>query len=240
VNWLFYFLLSAVFVFLGLTVHVFKWYFLIAGYNMMPKEQKANVDVEGLGKLMGFWGYINGAALFLIGLITSFNVEKGVIPWLIFFTFTTIYLLVKAQRFNHNPKGVASSRRQKGTVLSTIIILVFVGGLMLYSAQPTTVTINQDGVKIHGLYGQVYPWESITEVELLQELPGIARRTSGSAVGPYLRGRFRTTDSESIKLFVNRNQPPFIRLESNDGVVIFNLKKSADTEAALEIINSQI
>lgn len=56
VNWLFYFLLSAVFVFLGLTVHVFKWYFLIAGYNMMPKEQKANVDVEGLGKLMGFWG----------------------------------------------------------------------------------------------------------------------------------------------------------------------------------------
>lgn len=111
---------------------------------------------------------------------------------------------------------------------------------MLYSAQPTTVTINQDGVKIHGLYGQVYPWESITEVELLQELPGIARRTSGSAVGPYLRGRFRTTDSESIKLFVNRNQPPFIRLESNDGVVIFNLKKSADTEAALEIINSQI
>ena len=56
-----YIIMAATFIFLGLAVHVFKWYFLIAGYNTMPKERKANVDTAGLGRAMGIYSYANGA-----------------------------------------------------------------------------------------------------------------------------------------------------------------------------------
>jgi len=44
-----FFIIMGVFlIVMGLTIHVFKWYFLISGYNTMPEEKKANVDVKGL------------------------------------------------------------------------------------------------------------------------------------------------------------------------------------------------
>lgn len=44
-QWVIWLLVGGAFIFMGLSVHIFKWYFLIAGYNTMPKEQKANVDI---------------------------------------------------------------------------------------------------------------------------------------------------------------------------------------------------
>ncbi|HOQ01972.1 MAG TPA: DUF3784 domain-containing protein [Acetivibrio clariflavus] len=35
--WLFYVIIGAFFIFLGLAIHVFKWYFLIPRYNTMPE-----------------------------------------------------------------------------------------------------------------------------------------------------------------------------------------------------------
>ncbi|MDW7671778.1 MAG: DUF3784 domain-containing protein [Bacillota bacterium] len=53
-------LIGALFILLGIAIHKLKWYFLISGYNTMSKEKKANVDTEGLGRLMGFYLYLNG------------------------------------------------------------------------------------------------------------------------------------------------------------------------------------
>jgi hypothetical protein len=36
----FYLLIGIFLIFMGLSVHVFKWYFLISGYNTMPKEKR--------------------------------------------------------------------------------------------------------------------------------------------------------------------------------------------------------
>lgn len=49
----FYFMIAGFFIAIGLAVYVFKWYFLIAGYNTMSKEKKVNVDTKSLGRLMG-------------------------------------------------------------------------------------------------------------------------------------------------------------------------------------------
>lgn len=37
IMWLFYVIIGAFFIFLGLAIHVFKWYFLIPRYNTMPE-----------------------------------------------------------------------------------------------------------------------------------------------------------------------------------------------------------
>jgi len=62
-----FFIIGAFFITIGLAVHVLKWYFLIAGYNTMPKEKKTNVDTKSLGRLMGIYSYVNGGVFIVVG-----------------------------------------------------------------------------------------------------------------------------------------------------------------------------
>lgn len=98
----FYFLMGLTLFLMGLAVHRFKWYFLISGYNTMKKEKKANVDVESLGKLMGMYGYLNGAVFFIAGILYGLDVKIGAVPAFGFFLISTVYFLVKAQKYDHN------------------------------------------------------------------------------------------------------------------------------------------
>ena len=74
-EWLIWLIMSVSFVFIGLSVHVFKWYFLIAGYNTMSKEEKANVDIESVARIMGYWGYFNGVLFLIVTLLSTLGVE---------------------------------------------------------------------------------------------------------------------------------------------------------------------
>ncbi|HEY4623021.1 MAG TPA: DUF3784 domain-containing protein, partial [Solibacillus sp.] len=62
-------LLAALFIFLGFAIQRLKWHFLISGYNTMTKEQKENVDVEGLAKLMGNYLYALAILFIVVGLV---------------------------------------------------------------------------------------------------------------------------------------------------------------------------
>ena len=101
---------------------------------------------------------------------------------------------------------------------------------MFFSSQSTKVTFLDEGIQIHGMYGDVYTWESIEAVELMEELPTIEMRTNGSALGSNLKGHFRTRELGSVKLFVNTQKPPFIYLETDDGITIFNIKNADETQ----------
>jgi hypothetical protein len=93
-----------------------------------------------------------------------------------------------------------------------------------------------EGLQVHGMYGEIYAWESIEEIELSEELPNIEMRTNGSGFGSHLKGHFRTTEYGVVKLFVNANKPPFIYLQSNGKIAIFNLADAQKTEEAYEEI----
>jgi hypothetical protein len=80
------------------------------------------------------------------------------------------------------------------------------------------------------MYGDVYTWESINSVELMEELPTIEIRTNGSALGSNLKGHFKTRELGSVKLFVNTQKPPFIYFRKDDGVTIFNLNNAEETQ----------
>ena len=69
------FLIGGVFLFLGVAIHIFKWYFLISGYNTMSKEKKAKYNVEGIATLMRnvFFGM---ALIIIIGYFISNSLKK--------------------------------------------------------------------------------------------------------------------------------------------------------------------
>lgn len=224
-----YLIMGAFFIATGLAVHVFKWHFLIAGYNTMSKEKKANVDTKGLGRLMGVYSYINSGVLILMGVLHAFGLKPVLSPVVIIFGISTIYFLIRAQKYDGNiydKSGnlIEGAWKQFALPVGTVIVtLIFVVILMFFSSQETKVTFLEEGLQIHGMYGEIYSWESIGEVRLIESLPNIELRTNGSALGSHLKGHFRTTEYGSVKLFVDTKKPPFILMQSNGDTVIFNL-----------------
>ncbi len=110
-----------------------------------------------------------------------------------------------------------------GALVIGIIALLF-----LFS-RPVEIMATEDGVEISGLYGTTVEWDSITDIGLLENLPTIEMRTNGSAVGSKLRGHFRTAEYGPVRLFVDADVPPFILVESAEGIVILNLGTPAET-----------
>ena len=243
--WL-YFIIGMILIFMGLAVHIFKWYFLISGYNTMSKEKKAKVDTEGLGRLMGMFSYVNGGVFIVMGVLHALGMKASMTPAVVFFIISTVYLLIKAQKYDGNVydkngkfrKGAWKQYALTGVIL--VIALIFVIALMFFSSRSTKVTFLEEGIQIHGMYGEVFKWESIVSVELMEELPAIESRTNGSALGSNLKGHFRTRELGSVKLFVNTQKPPFIYLETDDGITIFNLEEAVETQEIFREILSRL
>src|SRR5665647_3685962 len=97
---LFYIIMGVVFTAIGLAVHILKWHFLIAGYNTMSKEKKANVDTERLGRLIGIYFYVNGGILIIMGILQAFGLKPGLTPAIVFIAISTVYLLIKVQKLS--------------------------------------------------------------------------------------------------------------------------------------------
>lgn len=238
----FYFAIGIFFIAIGLGVHVFKWYFLISGYNTMSKEKKANVDTRGLGRLMGIYAYVNGGVFIVMGALQALEFKSVQAPAITFFIISTVYLLVKAQKFDGNIYDKNGKiRKGAGKQLAlplgiAVVALIFVAVLMLFSSKSTEVTILEEGMQIHGMYGDVYTWESIETVELIEELPTIEMRTNGSALGSKLKGHFKTKELGSVKLFVNTQKSPYIYLETDAGITIFNFDNGDETKKIYEEI----
>ncbi|QNO14205.1 DUF3784 domain-containing protein [Alkalicella caledoniensis] len=231
-----YFMIAATFLLMGMAIVNFKWYFLIAGYNTMSKEQQEKVEIKKVANIMGIYSYANGAVFLALGILNALGIKAGMTVPLIFFGVSTVCMLIIIQKYDRNrlgEKGVVnkeSKGKQLITIIFTGVIFLGVGVLMIYSSQPAKISFEDEGVKIHGIYGRIYAWDSIEEVKLLDELPQINRRTNGSAIGPHKKGNFDLEGYGSARLHVDERKSPFIYMESNGRIVIFNAGNSALTE----------
>ncbi|HHT56857.1 DUF3784 domain-containing protein [Herbinix luporum] len=227
---------------IGLGVHVFKWYFLISGYNTMSKEKKEKVDIKGLARLLGIYAYINGGLFILAGGLYGLELKWLTSLVIIFFATSTIYILIRGQKFDKHifhEDGTLRKGAWKQMALPmgiVVISLIFVACVMFFSLKPSKISIMDDGLQIHGMYGNLYRWESIEQVQLKDTLPSIQLRTNGSAIGSKLKGHFKTKELGSVKLFVDADNPPFIYLYTDNGTVIFNLIDINETQALYQEI----
>lgn len=236
-----YLLFGTALILMGLAVHVFKWYFLLSGYNTMSKDKQARVDTKSLGRLMGIYSYLNGGLFVLLGILQGLGFKPPVTPAIAFFCVSTGYFLIKAQKFDGNMYDDTGKLRPGAgkqlavPIIITLAALLFAGGVMFFSSQPARVTLLDQGIQIHGIYGEIYPWESIKSLRLMEDLPRIEMRTNGSALGSNLKGHFQTKEFGSVKLFVNSQTPPFIYLETDQGRTIFNLN---DPDVTREVFSN--
>ncbi len=242
--WL-YLIIGASLILLGLAVHVGKLYFLISGYNTKRKEKKANIDVRRLARLIGIYSYINGGLFLLMGVLDAAGMDPPMMPVFIFLMLSSVVLAIMSQRYDYNlfdehgrlRRGAGKKLIVPGVMM--VATLVFVVVILFFSARDTEVSFMDEGLEIHGMYGDVYGWEEINNVQLLEELPNIEVRTNGSAIGSKLKGNFRTTEFGAVKLFVDADTPPFIYFEVDGKKVIFNDTDPDVTEAAYDKIKGE-
>lgn len=222
-----------IFIAIGLAIHKFKWYFLISGYNTMSNEKQKNVDVEALGRLVGIYSYTNGGAFILAGILHQLGYGMFIVPVIIFTMFSTLYMIIKSQKYDKNESG---SKQAIVGIVIMVITIIFVGVMMYRSVQPTKVTFLDEGIKIHGMYGDIYQWESIESSTIIEELPNIKVRTNGSSLGSHLKGNFIMEELGPVKLHINGQYPPYIHMEVKGRNIIFNTINSDDTEKILDEI----
>ena len=88
---------AIIFIILGVLIKYGKMYFLIAGYNTMPKKEKEKYDIEGIAKVFG--NVMFGMALvMLIGyLIAKFTANPMIQDYTFWITFIIgiSYLLIE-------------------------------------------------------------------------------------------------------------------------------------------------
>ena len=83
----------------GILIHKFKFYFLIAGYNMMSKEEKEEYNASSIGKHVGFCLYFISVLSLAVGLFFQFfqiskQTEKLVIAVYVILTMITVSILL--------------------------------------------------------------------------------------------------------------------------------------------------
>lgn len=163
---------------------------LIAGYNTMSKEQKKNVDIEGLSTFMRNGLIIIGLAVIVLYYLFKWMgfpvIANLIMPVAI--TVGVIIMVILAQKFDHNKK---KKTKQTYITLGLIfIIFLFVIGWATRGLIPSKVTYNNDMIQFSGEYGFEISIEEIDSVELASTLPTIKIRTNGLSLGPVNKGFF--------------------------------------------------
>ena len=83
----------------GILIHKFKFYFLIAGYNMMNKEEREEYNASSIGKHVGLSLYLLSVLSLAVGLFFRFfqmskQTEKLVIAVYVILTMITVSILL--------------------------------------------------------------------------------------------------------------------------------------------------
>ena len=227
------YILGAIFIFLGIGVKYFKWYFLISGYNTMSKEKKKNVDIEPLGKLMGNFMLLIGLIVLGSGLSHEFGFKSLSTTLLILIAPLTIGLLIYAQKFDHNWQKNRGKKNKTGIIALisiTLGITVFIAGMLIVGILDPDVEVGEDIIVISGMYKRNIKVEEIVEVSIKESMPKVLRKTNGFNMGYTLRGSFNLEGEGNSSIFVHEDKPPFINIRTKDRLYIVNFRDRIDTE----------
>ena len=205
-----------------------QWYFLISGYNTMPKEEQEKVKVTSLALGLAIMSYILGLLLIILSLLLYFN--KTNYSWMITILIVVVSIggAIYAQRFLSYRQSV--KKKSKYSAVIVIVTIIAVGAISYLALQPTKFTLSEDSLTISGTYGDEIPWNEISSITMLENLPEISIRTNGSSAGSKLKGNFKLKSGEQVRLFIDQDVNQLISFEWNDQLYMINEPTSAETE----------
>ena len=137
-----------------------------------------------------------------------------------------------------------SKRTRKRNVIILLVTIVFTFGLIGVSFyvgfSSNELTVSDQQLHISGLYGVDWPLEEVTNVEIVEHLPNIQLRTNGFAYGERLKGRFRLEGFGNGRLFLYRDNPPFLFIQKGEDYLFNNSKDGKMTLQWFHAVKSAV
>lgn len=231
-------LLSLLFTGLGFVVTEKNAKYLLAGYNTMNEAQRQQFNLKAYLRLFKRFHLFLASSFALIALLLHFLFgEVAVSVFLIVYPIVAYgWLLIKGERFSAN----RSTKTLVWVVLGLAVVLLFVLGLMYKGLIENKLIISKTELVIDGMYGRAISLSEIDSVALLKQLPSLAARTNGFAMGEVKKGYFKTTQGDKVLLFVSRSDESCMAIHTkNDGWIYYNVR-SAPIEPLVENLRKAI
>lgn len=225
--------------FIGLGFLVRKYPVLLAGYNTMTKEQKANVDIEGLSKHMCCWFVCIGACILVLSFVLYlFNLDS----YMAFVPIAAIFFIlpvsiVSAQKYDHNPK-----KKGANTALVMAVLCVAILAYLFVSVSPAKVEVTEQKVSISGISKTEIPISDIKNVKIAASIPRIKMRTNGFALGNVRKGMFNLDSLGKTRLYLHTTSGPYLIIEDYNGLnTIFSYRDSSQVKTIYDqIVSAQM
>ena len=123
------------------------------------------------------------------------------------------------------------------TSVFTILVIVIVGFLILYSAKEPVVNVTDQGIQIKSIYGISVNFTDLSDITLIEKSMkniGVGNRTNGfGGMGDTLKGNFTSEKLGKTLLFVHANSSPTIRIEREGSRDIYISFRDSEATRAL-------
>lgn len=221
------FFLAIVFGGIGRLIHVGNAATWLNGYNTLSAEEQAAFDLSGYLKLQRhffdglalgllLWGLVGGlvySELISISEPTEDLFRRWSAPVTLYWTMGGLAWFTWTYRKRiPTPPGL---RWVAPGVLLGALILVSV--LMWAGDRPSELSLNQEGLHISGMYSTDIPWESIQSIDTVAALPPLWMKINGFADSYSAKGYFKTKSRTKVKVFVQHNEKPILRILRKPG-----------------------
>jgi len=208
--------------------------YFLSGYNTMSDENRKKVDLPGYIIFFRKFHLFLGLSFFIVGMILYYlagvkaaGIFIGIYPLLAY-----IYFIPVSTRFF---RGL-TTRWHRAVVIILSVTLVSIITLFWYSFSDNDLIVHSQGLELKGMYGESLEESEIDRVELIYELPGIALRTNGFALGSSRKGYFKTESGEIIKFILNTDASPFILITTGTGQKIYFSSANRSSQSLFEEI----
>ncbi|MBD3921365.1 hypothetical protein H8B09_21530 [Paenibacillus sp. PR3] len=105
---------------------------------------------------------------------------------------------------------------------------------------PSLVVTAEHRVKIdYPMYSYSFNADDIKQMTLIERVPS-GMKTEGEATNKYARGHFSLKELGKTRLYIFKNNPPYIQIKLADGYIIYNDKDPMVTERLYEEIRQQL
>ncbi len=91
--------------------------------------------------------------------------------------------------------------------------------MVIFGYKPAILKIEDEGIRITGIYGLHMEFKDITSVEVADVIPRIKMRTNGYSFGGTNKGYFTVEEWGRIRLFTHvRYKGPYLIITDRDGM----------------------
>lgn len=223
---------------LGFVINVNNARYLLSGYNTMSEENRKKVDIHNLIPYLRKFQVFLGTSLIVIGLLLVWLLGEvaGGIFLAVYPILAYVYFIWDSRKFS---QGLKHTWHWVSTI-SLAATLVFLGFLFFQGLREDRLVVAENLLILEGTYGGEFRARDIRNVSLVDNLPPIAMKTNGFALGAIRKGRFRTRDGEIVKLVLNSNQMPCVLITLTSGEKIYYTASDVQGEAIYDQIRGAL